>query len=231
MDLSDLRREYSMGGLDRGDLVADPLDQFERWFAQATSVGRWRRISIAFYKLWQAILGRSGVDANAMSLATVDGAGWPSSRTVLLKAVDKRGFIFFTNYDSRKGRELEANPNAALTFYWRELERQVCVAGTVQRLPKNESETYFKTRPRGSRLAAWASNQSDVAADRDALNAKWDAMAKRFPDEIPLPPNWGGYVLDPIRIEFWQGRPSRFHDRFRYSREAGNSWKVERLEP
>jgi pyridoxamine 5'-phosphate oxidase len=146
--------------------------------------------------------------------------------------VDHRGFIFFTNYDSRKGRELGENPNAALTFYWPELERQVCVAGTVTKIPRAESEAYFKTRPKGSRLAAWASNQSDEVSDRSILERIWREMAARFPDDdVPLTPNWGGYVLTPARLEFWQGRPNRLHDRFRYAKQADGSWRIQRLAP
>jgi pyridoxamine 5'-phosphate oxidase len=159
----------------------------------------------------------------------VDKNGKPSTRTVLLKSVDDRGFIFFTNYDSRKGRELADNPNAALTFFWSELERQVCVAGSVTKLPVAESAAYFKSRPRGSQLAAWASNQSEVVPDRAALETKWRELEKKFPNEVPLPPHWGGFILRPERIEFWQGRPSRLHDRFSYARQPDNSWKLERL--
>jgi pyridoxamine 5'-phosphate oxidase len=166
-----------------------------------------------------------------MVLATADKNGWPSSRTILLKGVDERGFIFYTNYDSRKGRELAENPNAALTFYWPGSERQVCVTGTVSKISVQESENYFKSRPRGSQLAAWASNQSDAVPDRAALDKKWDEMAAKFPKDIPLPPNWGGYVLKPERIEFWQGRVNRLHDRFCYTRQPDNSWKLERLSP
>ena len=192
---------------------------------------RWRKIGIALFKLWHAILGHSPADVNAMVLSTVDKNGRPSPRNVLLKGVDERGFIFFTNYDSRKGNELAENPNAALTFYWADLERQICVAGPVEKIAQAESEKYFKSRPRGSQLAAWASNQSDIVADRAALEAKWNEMEKKFPNEVPLPPNWGGYVLKPERIEFWQGRPSRLHDRFQYTRQPDNSWKLERLAP
>jgi len=231
MALADIRREYSLGGLHRADLDANPVAQFNQWFAQASAGSRWRKIGIALYKLWHAILGHTPIDVNAMVLATVDQAGQPSTRAILLKGVDERGFVFYTNYDSRKGLELAENPNAALTFYWPDLERQVCIAGTVSKISREESEAYFKSRPRGSRLATWASNQHDVVADRAMLDAKWNAMAKKFPGAVPLPPNWGGYVLKPERVEFWQGRPNRLHDRFRYTREPEGSWKLERLAP
>ena len=234
MNPADIRRNYSAGALERSDLDADPFKQFDAWFAQASSEqtgSRWRKISIALFKLWHAVLGHSAVDVNAMVLATADKQGKPSARTVLLKGVDERGFIFYTNYDSRKGRELAENPNAALTFYWADLERQVCVAGTISKLTAAESERYFKSRPRGSQLAAWASNQSDVVPDRLTLEKKWDEMAAKFPSDIPLPSNWGGFVLKPERIEFWQGRLNRLHDRFCYTRQPDNSWKMERLSP
>ncbi|MSU59540.1 MAG: pyridoxamine 5'-phosphate oxidase [Pedosphaera sp.] len=234
MATADLRRDYRAGELDRSGLNPDPLAQFAGWFAQAAAMrsgGRWRNIGIALFKLWHALLGHAPADVNAMTLATVDAQGRPSTRTVLLKGADARGFIFFTNYDSRKGRELAANPNAALTFYWPELERQVCVAGTVSKLPVAESEAYFKSRPRGSRLGAWASDQSSPVESRDLLEKKWREFEVKFPDDIPLPPNWGGFVLAPERIEFWQGRPSRLHDRFGYSKQPDGSWKIERLSP
>jgi len=234
MNLGDLREDYRRGVLDRAVLDANPLAQFETWFRDATgenSQTRWRKIGIALYKLWSAICNHRPADINAMTLATVDQDGKPSTRTVLLKSVDERGFIFFTNYDSRKGRELAENPNAALTFFWAELERQVCVAGSVTKLPVTESETYFKSRPRGSRIGAWASNQSEVIPDRTVLEAKWRELEKKFPGEIPLPPNWGGFVLRPERIEFWQGRPSRLHDRFSYARQTDGAWKIEQLSP
>ena len=231
MAIADIRREYSTGELRRADLDANPLAQFNSWFAQASVGGRWRKIGIALFKLWHATLGHSPADVNAMVLATVDKAGKPSARNVLLKGVDARGFVFFTNYDSRKGLELAENPNAALTFYWPELERQICVAGRIEKISREESEAYSKSRPRGSRLATWASNQRDVVADRAALEAKWDEMAAKFPGDVPLSPNWGGYVLKPERIEFWQGRPSRLHDRFQYTRQPDNSWKLGRLAP
>lgn len=234
MNLSDFREDYRRGALDRGALAANPLAQFESWFRQAAgeqSQSRWRKIGIALYKLGSALGNHRPADSNAMTLATVDQSGKPSTRTVLLKTVDERGFIFFTNYDSRKGRELADNPNAALTFFWPDLERQVCVAGTVTKLPMAESEAYFKSRPRGSRIGAWASNQSQPVADRAALEARWRELEKQFPNGVPLPPNWGGFILKPERIEFWQGRPSRLHDRLHYTRQPDGSWKIERLSP
>lgn len=234
MAIADIRREYKRAGLRRADLASDPLAQFNAWFSQAAetvSASRWRKIGIALYKLWQVVCGHTPADVNAMILATVDESGRPSTRTVLLKGVDERGFIFYTNYHSRKGRELEKNPAAALTFFWPELERQVCIAGVVERLSTVESEKYFKSRPRGSQLGAWASNQSDCVLDRAELESKWHEMEKRFPAEIPLPLNWGGFVLKPERIEFWQGRASRLHDRFSYARQADGQWKIDRLSP
>jgi pyridoxamine 5'-phosphate oxidase len=234
MNLADFREDYRRGALDRTGLNPDPIAQFEAWFHSAAgdaSQSRWRKIGIALYKLWSALCNHRPPDINAMTLATVDQAGRPSTRTVLLKAVDARGFVFYTNYDSRKGRELSANPNAALTFFWPDLERQVCVAGTVEKLPAEESDRYFQSRPRGSRIGAWASNQSDPVPDRAFLEVRWRELEKKFPDQVPLPPNWGGFVLKPERVEFWQGRPSRLHDRFSYSRGADGAWKIDRLAP
>jgi pyridoxamine 5'-phosphate oxidase len=214
MKIADIRREYSLAGLRRADLDANPIAQFQKWFEQAAKA-----------------FAQKEIDVNAATLATADRNGKPSARIILLKGLDERGFVFFTNYNSRKGRELSENPNAALTFYWAELERQICVAGVVEKISREESENYFKSRPHGSRLAALASNQSDVVADRAALEKKWSELAEKFPGDVPLPPNWGGFVLRPERIEFWQGRPSRLHDRFCYTRQADGSWKIERLAP
>jgi pyridoxamine 5'-phosphate oxidase len=214
MKTTDIRREYSMGILRRADLDANPVAQFQKWFAQA-----------------ETALAKNQLDVNAAMLATADKNGIPSARTVLLKGLDQRGFIFYTNYDSRKGREIAENPNAALVFYWQELERQVCIAGSVKKISRAESEKYFKSRPRGSQLAAWASNQSEIVADRAALETKWRELEEKFPGEIQLPPNWGGFILSPERIEFWQGRASRLHDRFQYLRQQNDSWKLERLAP
>ncbi len=235
MGISDLRREYNLAGLRRADLASDPLVQFRKWFDQATGArasGRLRKFAIKVYKSLLMIRGVEQIDVNAMTLATVDSQGRPSARIVLLKGLDDRGFIFYTNYQSRKGLELAQNPHAALVFYWPEQERQVCIAGKVSQLPPGESDAYFASRPRGSRIAACVSAQSQPVRDRAELEAKWDELEARHPgEEIPRPQYWGGYVLQPERLEFWQGRPNRLHDRFRYSRQGGQAWVIERLAP
>jgi pyridoxamine 5'-phosphate oxidase len=235
MSIADIRREYNLAGLRRRDLDDDAVVQFRRWFDQATGVrasGRLRKTLIALYKSLFMIRGVEQLDLNAMTLATSDLQGRPSARIVLLKGVDERGFIFYTNYNSRKGRELTENPQAALVFHWPEQERQVCVAGVVSKLPSAESETYFRSRPRGSRIGAWASDQSTTVRDRTELEARWKEVEDRYARaDVPCPPHWGGYVLNPTRVEFWQGRPNRLHDRFRYSRRPDNTWKIERLSP
>ena len=211
-ELAALREDYSQRGLRRGELDPDPVAQFNAWLADAV------REQIP--------------EPNAMILSTVDAGGQPWSRTVLLKVCDAHGFAFFTNYDSAKGRQLAANPHAALTFLWVPLERQVNIAGTITKTSREESERYFQTRPTGSQLSAWASSQSDAITDRAQLEKQFDeARAKFDGTEIPLPPHWGGYVLDPHTIEFWQGRRSRLHDRFRYTRGRDGVWKIERLSP
>jgi pyridoxamine 5'-phosphate oxidase len=211
--LANLRRDYSLAGLSEQDLAADPIQQFQKWLHEA--------------------LAADIPEPNAMVLATVGASGQPSTRVVLLKAVDERGFSFFTNYESRKGRELAANPRASLTFPWIALERQVCLAGTVSKLSREESAAYFRLRPRASRLGALASpKQSEVVPGRSVLEERMKQLEARHPGEdIPLPSYWGGYVLAPIEIEFWQGRPSRLHDRLRYSRQPDGSWQIERLSP
>lgn len=235
MSIADLRREYALGGLRRADLEPDPLVQFRKWFDQATGArasGRVRKFLIGLYKSLLMVAGAQPMDVNAMTLATADPQGRPSARIVLLKGLDERGFIFYTNYGSRKGQELAGNPQAALVFYWAEQERQVCVAGQVSQLPPAESQAYFRSRPRGSRLAAWASHQSEVLADRAALEASYRQYEAQYPGpDVPLPPYWGGYVLAPTRLEFWQGRPNRLHDRFRYTRQTDHRWLIERLSP
>jgi len=213
MSIADLRRDYSLAGLSEQDLAADPVQQFQKWFQEALTA------EIA--------------EPNAMVLATVAPSGQPSTRVVLLKAVDARGFSFFTNYESRKGRELAGNARASLTFPWIALERQVCITGSVSKLSREESATYFKLRPRASRLGAWASpKQSEVVADRAVLETRMKQFEAQYPGEdVPLPPYWGGYVLAPVEVEFWQGRPSRLHDRLRYARQPDGSWRIERLSP
>ena len=210
--LAALRLEYSQRGLRRRELDPNPVAQFNRWLAEAVQ---------------QQI-----PEPNAVILSTVDDAGQPWSRTVLLKVCDARGFAFFTNYESAKGRQIAANPRGALTFLWVSLERQVNIAGTIARTSREESERYFQTRPLGSQLGAWASQQSSVIAGRAQLEKQFDEARARFGESgIPLPPHWGGYVLAPHTIEFWQGRQSRLHDRFRYAREPDGAWKIERLSP
>jgi pyridoxamine 5'-phosphate oxidase len=235
MSIADLRREYNLAGLRRSDLESDPIAQFRKWFEQAAGErvsGRVRKFLIATYKSVFGLKNAELIDVNAATLATADKEGRPSARIVLLKGVDERGFIFYTNYDSRKGRELTENPCASLVFYWPDQERQVCVAGDVSRISREESEAYFRSRPRGSRLAAWASRQSEVLENRGVLEARWEELQQKYPGEdVPMPPYWGGFVLTPVRIEFWQGRPSRLHDRFRYLRQPDKSWLIERLSP
>lgn len=235
MAIADLRREYNFAGLRRADLHPDAIVQFQRWFEQAAGrrvSGRLRRFLIRNYKALLQIAGAEPMDVNAATLSTADKHGRPSARIVLLKGVDARGFLFFTNYESRKGRELLENPNAALVFYWPEQERQVCVAGTATQLDRPEIEAYFRSRPRGSRIGAWASKQSDVIENREVLERRWNDLQKQYPgDDIPTPPTWGGFVIRPERIEFWQGRPSRLHDRFCYTRQSDGTWKLDRLSP
>lgn len=235
MGIEDLRREYNLAGLRRRDLASDPLVQFKKWFEDATGArgtGTLRKWLIKIYKTVLLIRKVEQVDVNAMTLATADAQGRPSARIVLLKGLDQRGFMFYTNYQSRKGEELSSNPEAALVFFWPEQERQVCVAGSVSQLSSAESDAYFQSRPRGSQIGAWASDQSRIVHNRADLEQKWDVIEQRYEgQELPRPPHWGGYVLAPSRIEFWQGRPNRLHDRFRYSRQSDGSWAIERLAP
>ena len=211
---ADLRKEYARAGLRRADLQDDPIAQFARWFEEAVAT--------------------EAIDPNAMTLATAAADGAPAARIVLLKGFDARGFVFFTNYESAKARQLAENPRAALAFYWQALERQVRIRGKVERVSREESEAYFRSRPLGSRLGAWASPQSEVVANREVLERGLNAAREKFANgEVPLPPHWGGFRVVPTSVELWQGRPNRLHDRFRYTRadEVESGWKIERLAP
>ena len=218
-DLAALRREYSLGGLLETDLAPDPLGMFRRWLHDVTVAGLH--------------------EPNAMVVASATPDGMPSARLVLLKRLDDRGFVFFTSYDSRKAGELDVNPAVALLFPWHDLERQVRVEGTATRLDETENAAYFATRPRGSQLGAWASPQSQVVASREELDRLYTEAVARFDgasgdQEVGLPPAWGGYVVTPQVVEFWQGRRGRMHDRLRYRRDAEHpedGWLTERLAP
>lgn len=234
MAIADIRREYTLSNLRRADLDSDPIAQFRRWFDEANRKGGGgvRRLFIGLYKRFLLLVKGETIDVNAAALATADQQGRASVRFVLLKGVDERGFIFYTNYDSRKGQELAENPHAALVFYWSELGRQVSIAGTVSKLSREESEAYHRSRPVGSRIAAWASRQSEVVKDRATLEQRWNEFRAKYPNnDVPLPPFWGGYVLAPSRIEFWQGCVSRLHDRFCYTKQPDGTWRVDRLYP
>lgn len=209
-DLASLRTEYRKARLEKGDLPADPFDAFARWFQEA------ERAEVP--------------EPSAMTLATVGEDGTPTARIVLLKGLDPRGFTFFTDYRSRKGKELDAHPRASLLFFWKELERQVRITGNVTRVSEQESGAYYNSRPLGSRIGAWASHQSMVIPDRAWLEGRVHEIEKKYGDSPPLPPHWGGYRVEPTEFEFWQGRENRLHDRLRY-RKGETGWVVERLSP
>jgi len=212
MTLADLRKDYSLAGLDEKNLLRDPFRQFEKWFEEAS--------------------GAKIAEPNAMILSTAARDGRPSSRVVLLKGLDGRGFVFFTNYESRKGRELEVNPRASLLFPWLALERQVEIEGSVSKISREEIEAYFHSRPRPSQVAAWASPQSGIISGRSVLEESVKQLEKKHAgQEVPLPPNWGGYRVAPETVEFWQGRRNRLHDRLRFRRLKDGAWTVERLAP
>ncbi|GAB2486735.1 pyridoxamine 5'-phosphate oxidase [Streptosporangium sandarakinum] len=208
--LAGLRRTYEGAPLTEGDLAPDPVTQFTIWFGEALDAGL--------------------PEPNAMILATCSAGGLPTARTVLLKGYDEHGFVFYTNYESRKGRDLRENPRASLLFPWHPIRRQVRVEGTVTRLAREESAAYFRSRPYGSRIGAWASRQSAVVGSRQELDARYAELAARWPEDPPVPDFWGGFRVAPVEMEFWQGQISRMHDRLRY-RRAGGGWVVERLAP
>ncbi|MBA2413731.1 MAG: pyridoxamine 5'-phosphate oxidase [Burkholderiaceae bacterium] len=210
MSIADLRVEYKRGELDEDHAAADPFDQFSRWWEEANAA--------------------QVREANAMTLATADAGGAPSARTVLLKGFDRDGFVFYTNYQSRKGAQLAANPRAALLFFWPELERQIRIDGDVARVSDQESDEYFRSRPLGSRIGAWASPQSQEITGKAWLIARVAEMALRHATAPNRPPHWGGYRVAPRAIEFWQGRPSRLHDRLLYTKTSG-AWVRVRLAP
>ena len=212
LDIAALRHDYVAHGLRRADLDPDPIKQFGIWFGEAAAA----QIR----------------DVNAMTLATATAEGTPSARIVLLKAISDRGFVFFTNYHSDKGRQLDANPRAALCLFWVQLERQIRIEGAVEKTSREESEEYFRSRPLGSRLGAWTSGQSEVIANRETLEDRLAEVTTQYEGaDVPLPPHWGGYRVKPTSIEFWQGRTNRLHDRLRYTRHADGQWRIERLAP
>ncbi len=212
MDIADLRKEYISGGLRRKELKPDPFEQFEMWFQQACTAEL--------------------LEPNAMILATASAQSAPSTRTVLLKYFDRQGFVFFTNYESKKARQIDENPQVALLFAWLPLERQVQILGTATKISTAESLKYFTIRPRGSQLGAWCSQQSTIISSRQILEMKFEEIARKFQHgEIPLPSFWGGYRVIPHGFEFWQGRPNRLHDRFFYSRQDNDLWEIQRLSP
>ncbi|WP_328682362.1 pyridoxamine 5'-phosphate oxidase [Streptomyces sp. NBC_00343] len=214
LDPAAMREQYRAEGLDEKDLAADPMTQFGRWFEEA-----------ALQDLVH--------EPNAMVVSTADAEGRPSSRTVLLKHYDGQGFVFYTNYDSRKARELGVNPYVSLLFPWHPMARQVLVTGTARRTGRDETAAYFRTRPHGSQLGAWASTQSTVIHSRAELESSYAGLLARYPEgeQVPVPPHWGGFRIAPQTVEFWQGRENRLHDRLRYTAEPAGTWRVDRLSP
>ena len=210
--VADLRKDYTLQELNETEVDPNPVIQFQKWFDQVCSVDI--------------------PEPNAMTVATVSSEGKPSARMVLLKDYDGRGFVFYTNYNSRKGQELIANPHAALVFWWAQLERQVRITGSVEKISAQESDEYFHSRPFNSRLGAWTSNQSEIVSSRQTLEQRLQQLQAKYKDlEVPRPPHWGGFRVIPAEIEFWQGRSSRLHDRLLYSKNNDSTWKIERLSP
>lgn len=210
--VADLRKDYTLQELNETEVDPNPVIQFQKWFDQVCSVDI--------------------PEPNAMTVATVSSEGKPSARMVLLKDYDGRGFVFYTNYNSRKGQELIANPHAALVFWWAQLERQVRITGSVEKISAQESDEYFHSRPFNSRLGAWTSNQSEIVSSRQTLEQRLQQLQAKYKDlEVPRPPHWGGFRVIPVEIEFWQGRSSRLHDRLLYSKNSDSTWKIERLSP
>jgi len=210
--IADIRKDYKLKSLSENDVAADPIEQFGRW--------------------WNEAVQSELEEVNAMTLATATANGRPAARIVLLKDYNEEGFVFFTNYESHKGEEMKDNPYAALVFFWAALERQVRIEGTVEKVPAEESDAYFVSRPRGSRIGAWASPQSKVISNREVVEKNVTAMEQQFGEgDIPRPQHWGGYRVKPVLIEFWQGRPSRLHDRILYTADDAGKWKIERLAP
>jgi pyridoxamine 5'-phosphate oxidase len=212
MQIADIRKDYRLQTLDEAEVAVDPIQQFGVW--------------------WQEALQSEIVEVNAMTLATANEQGIPSARIVLLKGFDERGFVFFSNYESQKAGDLQVNPLASLVFFWKELERQVRISGRVEKVTELESDQYFQSRPEGSRIGAWASPQSTVITSREVIEEKVAALQASFEGkEIPRPLHWGGYRVLPVKIEFWQGRSNRLHDRIQYSLQANGHWIIERLAP
>ena len=209
--IADIRKDYRLLSFDEKDADANPTKQFSRW--------------------WDEAVESKVEEVNAMTLATSTQNGKPSARIVLLKDFDDRGFIFFTNYESHKGKELNENPFAALVFFWKEIERQIRIEGSIEKVSSEESDNYFFSRPEGSRIGAWASPQSNIIPNRDLLNDNVEKFTSEFKNNIPRPPHWGGYRVIPKLIEFWQGRSNRLHDRLQYTKTTNGSWKVDRLAP
>ncbi len=211
MSIADIRKDYMRESLSEGDVELNPIQQFSRW--------------------WKEAVGSDILEVNAMTLATSNKTGLPSARTVLLKDFDQKGFVFFSNYESRKAKDIADNPQATLLFFWKELERQVRIEGTIEKVDASESDQYFHSRPEGSRIGAWASPQSQIVANRDEIEENVRLYQQKFESTpIPRPPHWGGYRVIPQQIEFWQGRPSRLHDRILYTKER-TEWIIRRLAP